>query len=188
MEGRPVDDENSGTREPAGKAQQAVDLTDSGPFRWFRRDSHDDDPGPEITLRPAPKPVRTLDEALAMICEWMRYFAFVDAGAVGGPDPIVSSSRGLAHVSVDHRGIGTQQVMEYHKVAVMARKYALVFARGGFSTGAIRWANKNETALFGFDAEGQVTPESDVAVRLLARSDERHLAKVRETDGLPADR
>lgn len=72
--------------------------------------------------------------------------------------------------------------MEAHRLATMADKYCLVFSLGGFSAGAIRWANKNKTALFEFDRHGQVKPISDTATDLLAGSDLRHLERMSSQD------
>ena len=162
-----------------------VDLSDSRRRRrWFGRRHEADTILAEtlVQLRPAPRDVPSTAVALEMARDWMRYFAFVDATISSGPQPMINASRGLAHLVGDPRGVGTREVMEAHKLAVMADKYALVFSLGGFSAGAIRWANRNTTALFEFDHHGQVTPVSDVARRLLERSDRRHLAVMEQSD------
>lgn len=161
-----------------------VDLSDGGHKRrrfGRRAGAHTALDDTLVQLRPAPRDVPSTETALQVAREWMRYFAFVDAHLPEGPQPLIDSSRGLAHMVSDPRGVGTRQVMEFHGLATMADKYALVFALGGFSTGAIRWANRNSTALFEFDHHGQVKPISDVARRLLERSDRRHLAEMNET-------
>lgn len=117
-----------------------------------------------------------------MACDWMRYFAFSDSSVAGGPQPLINSSRGLAHLISDPRGVHTSQVMEVHKVASLAGKYPLVFALGGFSAGAIRWADTHHTALFEFDARGQVRALSATGRRLLDGSDQRHLTEMSHED------
>ena len=133
-----------------------------------------------VRLRPLPREVSDSDQGLDMIRDWMRYFAFIDASR--NDESTVLSSRGLAHLSLDDQGVGTREVMEIHSIAAMSDKYAVVFSRGGFTSGAIRWADKNPTALFEFDRDGQVTAASETAQRLLAGSDERHLAEMSDTD------
>lgn len=162
-----------------------VDLSDSGRRRrWFGRRTDTDTAITEtlVQLRPAPREVPSTPVALEVARDWMRYFSFIDAHVSSGPEPLIDSSRGLAHLIADPRGVGTRDVMEAHKIAVMADKYALVFSLGGFSAGAIRWANKNATALFEFDHHGQVKPVSDVGKKLLERSDRRHLAEMGRSD------
>ena len=161
--------------------KRTVDLSDeSGRRRWFERRSATQVASTEsvVHLRPVPRDVPSTTVALEMARDWMRYFAFVDAGVSSGPNHLISSSRGLAHLESDPRGVGTQKVMEAHSLATMAGKYCLVFSLGGFSAGAIRWANKNKTALFEFDHHGQVRPVSDTAKVLLEGSDRRHLEQM----------
>jgi hypothetical protein len=157
---------------------RTVDLSDDRPRRrWFgRKDDGDTNHSTTlVALRPAPREVPSTDVALRMACDWMRYFAFTDAVVAAGPQPLINSSRGLAHLLSDPRGASSREVMEVHRLATMAGKYPLMFALGGFTAGAIRWADKNPTALFVFDSHGQVDPVSETARRLLEGSDRRHL-------------
>lgn len=161
-----------------------VDLSESGRIRrWFGRRSGSDVMSETVVhLRPAPREVPSTAVALEMARDWMRYFAFLDATVSSGPNKLVNSTRGLAQLDSDPRGVGTRQVMEAHRIATMAGKYALMFSLGGFSAGAIRWADKNQTALFEFDHHGQVKPVSSVAKSLLERSDRRHLERMSRED------
>jgi hypothetical protein len=165
--------------------EQTVDLSEGGSRRrWFgrRSDTRVASTQSAVHLRPAPREIPSTRAALEMARDWMRYFAFLDAGVSSGPENLVSSGRGLAYLESDPRGIGTQKVMETHRLATMAGKYCLVFSLGGFSAGSIRWANKNATALFEFDRHGQVKPVSDTAKALLEGSDRRHLARMATED------
>lgn len=159
--------------------ERVIDLSDdrtSGRRRWFGRKEEDDGSAATlVALRPAPRDVPSTSVALEMARDWMRYFAFTDAVVSSGPQPLVNSSRGLAHLMSNPRGVSTREVMEVHRLASMAGKYPLMFALGGFTAGAIRWADKNPTALFEFDPHGQVKPVSVIAKRLLEGSDRRHL-------------
>jgi hypothetical protein len=171
------------SQDPQG--EQTVDLSEGGSRRrWFSRrtDSTVTSTQSAVHLRPAPRDIPSTSAALDMARDWMRYFAFLDAGVSSGPENLISSSRGLAYLESDPRGVGTQKVMEGHRLATMAGKYCLVFSLGGFSAGAIRWANKNATALFEFDEHGQVKPVSDTAKTLLGGSDRRHLARMATED------
>lgn len=167
------------------KDEHTVDLSGAGAHRkWFGRRSTTKVASDEtvVQLRPAPRDVPSTAVALEMARDWMRYFAFSDAGVAVGPNNLITSTRGLAQLDSDPRGVGTQQVMEAHRLASMAGKYCLVFALGGFSAGAIRWANRNSTALFEFDHHGQVRPISEVARSLLEGSDRRHLERMANED------
>jgi hypothetical protein len=160
---------------------RTVDLSDNRPRRrWFGRkaDSDSNRATTLVALRPAPRQVPSTVVALQMACDWMRYFAFTDAVVASGPQPLINSSRGLAHLLSDPRGASNREVMEVHRLATMAGKYPLMFALGGFTPGAIRWADRNPTALFVFDSHGQVGPVSETARKLLEGSDRRHLEQM----------
>jgi hypothetical protein len=179
------DIEHHGAHDGDHQEGRVVDLTTGqSRRRWFGR-RNDDEPSEVetlVALRPAPRSVPSTAAALDMACDWMRYFAFTDAVVSTGPDPLINSSRGLAYLMPDPRGVGSREIMRVHELATMAGKYALVFALGGFSSGAVRWADRNPTALFGFDGHGQVTAVSQTARRLLEGSDRRHLALMADQD------
>lgn len=121
----------------------------------------------------------------------MREFGFGDAlatpiGADGGVD--VRSSRAIAEVKWKSAQAGRPEVQKlFGARGTKQHLQMFFFAAGGFSKGAVQYANESDVKLFTYDPNGVVTPANSVATTFVQRLEREKAAKKRAEDQKRAD-
>ncbi|UJC78349.1 restriction endonuclease [Rhodococcus erythropolis] len=111
----------------------------------------------------------------------MREFGFGDAlatpiGADGGVD--VRSSRAIAEVKWKSAQAGRPEVQKlFGARGTKQHLQMFFFAAGGFSKGAVQYANESDVKLFTYDPNGVVTPANSVATTFVQRLEREKAAK-----------
>ena len=125
-------------------------------------------------LRPPARAWATPQQAEQLAWRWMRYLGHSDAeltgrGVDGGIDVVAAGA--VAQVKATVRPTGRPVVQQAYGAA--AGRACAVFARGGFTDLARRWADEQGVALFRFDQEGNVSPVNGLASRWIDGADRR---------------
>ncbi|WP_341514220.1 restriction endonuclease [Rhodococcus qingshengii] len=121
----------------------------------------------------------------------LREFGFGDAqatpiGADGGVD--VRSSRAIAEVKWKSAQAGRPEVQKlFGARGTKQHLQMFFFAAGGFSKGAVQYANESDVKLFTYDPNGVVTPANSVATTFVQRLEREKVAKKRAEDQKRAD-
>ena len=126
---------------------------------------------------PPPRQIDSWRAAEDNAAAWMRWWGYKDAQVTpGGPDAgiDVQSTEALAQVKWEAAQTGTPALQRL----VGARrsdhhKTLLFFSGAGYSTPAIDYADDMDIALFKYALNGQVTPMSLAAHRVLLRHEHR---------------
>lgn len=122
----------------------------------------------------------------------MREFGFGDAhptpvGPDGGVD--VRSSHAIAEVKWKSAQAGRPEVQKlFGARGTKQHLQMFFFAAGGFSKGAVQYANESDVKLFTYDPNGVVTPANSVATTFVQRLEREKAAKKRAEDQKRADK
>lgn len=114
--------------------------------------------------------VRSAADAEQAAATWMRWLGIKDAEATPtGPDEGVDvlSEEAVAQVKAQMVAIGRPEVQKLLGASTRAGKRALFFSLGGYTSGAVEFADATDVALFVFDLQGQPEPINDPAVDLM---------------------
>lgn len=103
----------------------------------------------------------------------MRRFGFVDAaltaaGSDGGVD--IRSREAVGQVKARLTATSRPEIQQLHGVARAEGKLGLFFSVGGYTTGAIDWAERAGVALFVLESSGTARPIGALASELMALS------------------
>ncbi|MBW0286007.1 hypothetical protein ATN38_08065 [Rhodococcus sp. FH8] len=121
----------------------------------------------------------------------MREFGFGDAqatpiGADGGVD--VRSSRAIAEVKWKSAQAGRPEVQKLYGARGTKHHLQLFFfAAGGFSKGAVQYADETDVKLFTYDPNGVVTPANRIATAFVHRLRSEEAERRRLADQKRAD-
>ncbi len=115
---------------------------------------------------PEPRLIRNPKEAEQVACEWLKHFGFHDAALTkDGPDggiDVVSSDM-VAQVKFKGNPSTRPDLQQLYGIASHEQKLAIFFSLGGYTSGAVEFAESADIALFEFDFQGVPTPVSNKA-------------------------
>ena len=120
----------------------------------------------------------------------MRKLGFPDAevtalGVDGGVD--VRSSVALAQVKARATATSRPEIQQLHGITQSEKKLGLFFSTGGYTAGAIEWANTAGVALFELESSGMIRPIGESAGDLLASSGKPSEVTVAAPRGIASD-
>jgi hypothetical protein len=136
---------------------------------------------------PPRRAIREPRDAELAARDWMRWIGYSDAeltqgGADGGID--VQATGAVAQVKAEAVPVGRPAIQQLYGVAQVEGVTALFFSWGGYSDGAMAWAERAGVALFTLNMIGEVEVVNDTATDLLAglerESEEGKLRRERE--------
>ena len=121
---------------------------------------------PAARNKPAPRLIRTANDAELVAAEWMTFWGCANAratpiGADAGID--VNSDDAVAQVKAEAKPVGRPAIQQHHGVATGLGKTGLFFALAGYTPAAQTWAAQHGIVLFRFDLQGTPEPASALA-------------------------
>ncbi len=178
----PIPDDHRGSRAVLGKALVGIGLHVAAEYDKHRF-SPDLSPaalrqlvhGFWQPLEPPPSPMSSCNprEAEYIAAQWMRFLGATECRVTqatrdGGAD--VVSAHHVAEVKHRQAPVGVSFVRQIFGVAASTSKHALFFSLGGYTSGAIDFANDNSISLFQYDPfQGTISPRSRLASDTLER-------------------
>jgi hypothetical protein len=136
---------------------------------------------------PPSRYIADANDAEIAAAEFMRWLGFLDASATPiGPDGgiDIAASNAVGQVKDYGKPIGSPDIQQHLGVAIgEGGKLPIFFARSGYTTNALEFANENEMPLFQFDLAGSWKTSNLHAERLWNAGADIFLENRKETTG-----